>query len=380
MWFFGNVPDESLAHAKQAADRAVELNPGLAEGYASQGLVKWIVEEDYNKAEQLFKRALSLGPRNAAVHRWYGRLLHLQGREGEALLEMLKAHEIDPLSSAINLELGGIYKRMRRIDDAIRQTEEVLELNPRNLDARLELALCKMYKWDWHSAENDLVKAIEMNPTYPPAHLHYAELLLCLGRKAEGEASLKRALALSSEPYTNDLLQDAGFLCYILGDFDRCLYFFRKAAAISPRLTFTHLLTALCHCMLGAYEDALEAVRNAEHTTDGFHPEPIAYKSMWIEFTRGVIYARMGNSDKAKQVLDRLRAFPSGLRDRALAIAGLLFHMGKLDEGFEWLQRSVEGRESGLRRIRIFHYPDEVARDPRYAAIVKPTGLLDQAD
>jgi tetratricopeptide (TPR) repeat protein len=262
-----------------------------------------------------------------------------------------------------------------RYEDADQHTQSVLELHPNYPSARLALGHIKVRAFDWKGAEAEYLKAIEADPTSPYPYLNYAELLVCLGQKTEGEASLKRGLALAGEPYSPRVLKDAGVVYYMLGDFDRALQTFEQVAIAQPHFRSQYWWSAICHWRLGNYEDALGQLRVVEQTADGLYRLSREDMALGIQMARGVIYATMGDRVRAEQAIERMRGFPEGMPRRALGIAAVLFHLGEVDEGFEWLRRAVEVRCPNLSSIRCYYLPEEVRRDPRYAEILKPTGL-----
>jgi len=374
-WFYGNASNERLSRAEEAADRAVKLAPRRGAGYGSQGLIKWVGHKKLDEAERLLKKATTLSPRNPTVHRWHARILSQLERRGEALLQALRAREIDPLSLASSLELADLYMDVGRYDDADQHAQGVLELHPTHLGAQMGVAHLKVRAFDWEGAEAEYLGAIKSNPTNPIPHLQYAELLVCLGRRAEAEASLKQGLSLADKPYSMLVLRDAGVVYYMLGDLDRALEIFEQDIAAAPRFRNSYWWAAICHWRLGNYYDALGQLRVVEQTADGLYRLSREDMALGIQMARGVIYATMGDRVRAEQAIERMRGFHEGMPRRALGIAAVLFHLGEVDEGFEWLRRAVEVRCPNLSRIRCYYLPEEVRRDPRYAEILKPTGL-----
>jgi tetratricopeptide (TPR) repeat protein len=126
---YGSIPrEESYARAAAAAERAVELDPALAEGHASLGMAQknrfqWIA------AETSFKRALELKPGSATAHHWYSILLTQLGRFAEATAEIKLAMSLDPLSPAPKLQFGSVLAMSRRYDDAIAQYQQTLGMD-----------------------------------------------------------------------------------------------------------------------------------------------------------------------------------------------------------------------------------------------------------
>jgi len=126
----GLPPKEAFPKAKAAALRALELDESLAEAHTALALVKATYEWDWAGAEREFKRALELNP-NYANGRYFYAFMYLapMGRHEEAIAEMKRALETDPLSLIINANLGEIYYYARRYDQAIEQGRRTLEID-----------------------------------------------------------------------------------------------------------------------------------------------------------------------------------------------------------------------------------------------------------
>ncbi|HXN27636.1 MAG TPA: protein kinase [Candidatus Acidoferrales bacterium] len=94
-------PSEAFPQAKEAAAKALRLDPTLAEAHASMAYVMNYYDWDRSGAEREFKHALELDPNDAATHHAYGRFLASMGRVDEAQAELSRAQELDPLSLLI---------------------------------------------------------------------------------------------------------------------------------------------------------------------------------------------------------------------------------------------------------------------------------------
>jgi len=91
------------------------------------------MEYDWNFAggEAEFKKALELDPNDPTTHHWYAEQLgKIGGREQEALAEVNHAHQLDPLSPVISLQVGHIHIWTRRYDEAIAVCKKVKDENP----------------------------------------------------------------------------------------------------------------------------------------------------------------------------------------------------------------------------------------------------------
>jgi len=136
----GLRPKESFPKAKAAALKALELDESQAEAHTASALVKSSYEWDWAGAEREFKRAIELNPGYADGRYFYAYIyLSSMGRHEEAIAEMKRALETDPLSLVINANLAGAYYNARQYDQAIEQGRKTLEIDPEFVVAHLRL-------------------------------------------------------------------------------------------------------------------------------------------------------------------------------------------------------------------------------------------------
>ncbi|MFL6247222.1 MAG: TPR end-of-group domain-containing protein [Thermoanaerobaculia bacterium] len=137
--FHGGSPAEVMPKARAAAQRAIELDPLLGEGYTSLGLVYMTYDWKWPEAEQALRRGLELNPRYASAHHAYAVYLGLVGRSDEALREIRKASELDPLALAIYLDQAWIHYSRNEVPLAIETARKAVRHDPRSPLARYEL-------------------------------------------------------------------------------------------------------------------------------------------------------------------------------------------------------------------------------------------------
>ena len=124
-------PIEAMPKARDAALRAIELDPGLASGHSTLGFVKAHYEFDWPSAEREYLRALALNPNDAYAHFFYSNsYLSPLGRHAQAIEEMRKAVAIDPFSAPVQAFLGRTYIWARQYDQALEQFQKVAEMFP----------------------------------------------------------------------------------------------------------------------------------------------------------------------------------------------------------------------------------------------------------
>jgi TolB-like protein/Tfp pilus assembly protein PilF len=121
---------EASSKIRSAAQRAIELDPTLAEPHAALASLKDEADWDWAGAEAEYRKAIGLNPNDATSHHWYGVLLENLGRFKEALAEIEKALALDPASPQINGNHAGILSDMRRYDDALAELNRLIAANP----------------------------------------------------------------------------------------------------------------------------------------------------------------------------------------------------------------------------------------------------------
>ena len=126
----GLPPNETMPKAKAAAQKALQLDDGLAEAHASLAYINMVYDWNWASAEKEFKRAIEINPNYAGAHEWYAEFLAARGRESEALSEMNRARDADPLLVLMHAAVAEALYYSRRYDDVISQCQQTLELDP----------------------------------------------------------------------------------------------------------------------------------------------------------------------------------------------------------------------------------------------------------
>ena len=165
---YGNYrPKEYKPLARQAALRALELDPDLAEAHASLGYIINTYDFDWEGAEREYKTAIKLNPNYATAHQWYAEHLAFKGRTDAALLEISKALELDPFSVVINRMKGNVLGFAGRYEEAITQLKKTIALYPENSLVRFNLGDAFAAKGMYSDAIGQYLLALKLNGQRP---------------------------------------------------------------------------------------------------------------------------------------------------------------------------------------------------------------------
>lgn len=132
-------PVSTFPVARPYALKALELDPSLAQAHASLAYIKFYFDWDWTGAKEEFHRAIELSPNDPVSHQWYAVYLLASGRAAEAFREIETAQRLDPLSLAINTDIGFHHYYNGRYPEAIAQLQSVLGMKSDFLLARLWL-------------------------------------------------------------------------------------------------------------------------------------------------------------------------------------------------------------------------------------------------
>ncbi|MDF2463761.1 MAG: hypothetical protein K0Q43_1996 [Ramlibacter sp.] len=124
-----DAPTATFAIARPYALKAIELDPSLSQAHASLAYIRFYFDWDWAGAGEAFRRAIALNPNDPVAHQWHAVYLLAAGRPGDAMHEIRTAQRLDPLSLAINTDVGFHHYYNGRYAEAIAQLQSVLGMN-----------------------------------------------------------------------------------------------------------------------------------------------------------------------------------------------------------------------------------------------------------
>jgi len=185
-WEYGILaPKEAFPRAKAAATKALELDNTLGEAHTSLAFSLDLFDWDWAAAEREFRRAIELNPGYATAHHWYAWHLSEMGRNREAIAEMRKAQNLDPLSLIISADVAEILLVAHSYDQAIEQSRKTIDMDPNFAVAHYELGQALVQKHMYKEAIAELQKAIELSGGSTTCTSNLAFAYAASGRRKE---------------------------------------------------------------------------------------------------------------------------------------------------------------------------------------------------
>src|SRR6266496_502739 len=211
-FYTGADRHEAGSKAKEAAIKALRLDPNLAEAHAALGKVLFFSEIDLPGAMREYKRAIELQPNDATAHHWFGNdSLAAFGRFEQAIAEGKRAIELDPLSTVINVDLAETFYYAHRYDEAARQMRKTLEIDPTSFYAHYNLGIVLQLKGDLSGAIAEYEKAKQLNDDPFMSTLHAA----AKGHAGDKDAALRMLTELDKMSEHREVLSYWRALLYL---------------------------------------------------------------------------------------------------------------------------------------------------------------------
>jgi tetratricopeptide (TPR) repeat protein len=221
-------PLEVMPEAKRLARRAVELDSTLSEPHVSLGVIHLFFDWDWAGAESEFTTALRLNPNSASAHRAYALLLTVRKRPADALREMDKAQQLDPISLDVRADREMLLFFNGRYADVPAHARKTIQLNPEApwSYASLGLALAQLGEVD--EAVQAARKAYELDKSWATAAA-LATVYAIAGKEPEARKLLGELSRLADQRYVCAYEIAAPYS--ILNDKDEALRWLRRGLA-----------------------------------------------------------------------------------------------------------------------------------------------------
>jgi TolB-like protein/lipoprotein NlpI len=223
----GMPPQQAKLKARAAAQRALQLDPRLAEAHAVLGNVAMSYDWDLSTAEKELKTALDLNPNYSSAHEWYAHLLLVEGRYEEALAESHRDLEIDPDTLLFEAVRAEILYYARRYDEAVQEASGVLKLHPDFVLASYWLGCAYREKKMYPEAIATFERARKLAGDWPFIVMALGHAQALAGNTAEANNALNKLAQMKQSRLVPDIYPAAIYVG--LGDKDKAFDFLNAA-------------------------------------------------------------------------------------------------------------------------------------------------------
>jgi tetratricopeptide (TPR) repeat protein len=293
-------------------------------------------EEDFKRAIEYLERAIRLEPDYAAA---YAELSEAWRARGVLGSKSFREVEAPALAAAL----------------------KAIELDPNLAEGHLSLGNLKyVYDWDWSGAEEEMKRAVALDPNSWFAHAAYAGLLMALGRFPE--AITHQQIAAQLDPTSSLNRGDLGRTFYWAGKYDEAIENLKRALEMNSQDDLAYSTLAGVYDQIGRYDEALAALDKAQALRPNF----------WLyRAQRAGLYARAGRRSEALWMIEEFRATTGPARFPEIGLAQVYSALGEKDEAFRLLMKVIEERNQFLSWIKTDPTFKSLHSDPRWNEVLR---------
>ena len=199
--------ENDFARTLAAADKAIELGPDLADGYAARGYVRVLKTTDWAGARADLARAIALSPGNAEAICSQGDLFATLGRLPEAIATLSRATELDPLSVQAWWRLAWYHLGAGHVEEAREIARRTLELFPEHSHAARTLGFALLLETRLDEAQ----AAFQRSSSEPFREMGTALVEHARGHARESQQALEHIIATSGKESTYQIAEVYAF-------------------------------------------------------------------------------------------------------------------------------------------------------------------------
>lgn len=224
----GNLPQrETRRKAREAIDRALTIDPALAQAQAVDAAFTFMFDFDWSGAEAALRKSLAANPDNSETLALWALLMGSLERYDEALAALRRLRELDPLAPVPISDTASALLRAGRFDEALEQAAALLRLEPTYPLAHSTIGWAFMKKHRYEEGVAALEEAARLSPGNTLILGQLGQAYGMAGRAEKAHQILDRLLALERERYVSPY-----HLAYVytgLGDHERAIDYLEKA-------------------------------------------------------------------------------------------------------------------------------------------------------
>ncbi len=356
-----------LQKAREAAEKAVEFGPDLAESHTSLGYVYYL-ELQIENGRKEFETAIDLDPDYATAHHWYGELLSKQeGRHEDGIVELTKALELDPYSAIINLDLADVLSLNKEYEKAIEYYNNVIDLDP-------DFALAYLGMGNVYSGMNEYEKAIgyhkeavKIDPNIAQVYLSLGSVYSCMN---ENEKAIEQCqIAIKIDPNYGLAYINLGIYYLIKRNYSEAIKAFQKVPPSNPAFANALAFASWSYIQWEQYEKSVDMfVRALKAAGITFIDDIYAQTFTGRKFDKDT-YTKFFQS-----FLAELRELNHPFVNLPGVMTFLCFYAEEYDNYFVEFEKAIETNSS--ERINLLMpFFDSVRDDPRFIKLMDDTGL-----
>jgi TolB-like protein len=241
--------------------------------------------------------------------------------------------------------------------------EKALSLDDSLAEAHVVYLAAMLYHdFDFSGVEKEINRVVAMNPKGPPAHRWCGIYLGARGRF--GEALQIMQQACDADPLSSVGSLGMGNIYFYMREYDKAIAAFARTLELEPNSWEARLGLAALYAIKGQYGEALAEL-----------DKPFIIDEARRMAIRGYVYARSGDQDQARRILEELHACAAQSYVNPREMATLHAALGDFDQAFMWIDQAYEEHYPWLLSINVDFWTEPLRFDPRFTSLLRRIGL-----
>jgi len=239
---------------------------------------------------------------------------------------------------------------------------KALQLDDNLAEAHASLAFVDFQlDWDWHAAELEFHRAIELNPGYATAHHWYSIFLSAMGRCEESVGEFRRAEQL--DPLSLIIRLDGAATFYWCRDIKSAIGETRQVLEMAPDYSKAHLYIAGLYLAKGMFDDCLSEYKRGMQLAGG--------NAEWTQLMEALVAASRGEAAESRRSLNQLTGKSQSVYLDPYYFAIVYAALKDRDAAFAYLDKAFEQHTYILVYLKVDMRMDNLRSDPRYAILLQ---------
>ena len=243
--------------------------------------------------------------------------------------------------------------------------KRAIEIDASLSESHASLALVRFwYDWNWEAAEEEFLRAIELNPSYTSAYQWYAAYLNTQGRFDEAQAAQKSAREL--DPFSLILNMNVADPLFFSRQYDAAVQQLVTLLEHEPRFFPALFQLGRVYVQMGMYAEAIAAFERALQFSRQQEALPALAHA----------YALAGRTQEARTILQEMKNDKTGRYVASPMIARIHLGLGEFETALDWLEKGLEERSYWMVFLKNDPVYDPIRSHPRFGELLKLTGLV----
>jgi TolB-like protein/Tfp pilus assembly protein PilF len=302
-------------------------------------------------------------------------LLDKAGQLPKAIEYLQSAIKEDPTYAPAYAGLAACYHILGSVQvgamppPEARRLAEDAAVKARQLDGSLAEAHATLggiyiYNWNWAAAEQELKRAIELNPNSAEAHNIYSFHLSAMGRAEEAIAEANHAQEL--DPLSLFISTQRGFTLTNARRYDEAIEQLRRVIELDPNDYRPHWFLAIAYASNNRFAEAIATSEKAV---------VLSSRAPSVLGTIGMCYGLAGRKAEARKTLEELLELNRRRYVTPVAMVHVYIGLGDKDRAFAWLEKAYQERSYFMAYIKVIPLVDPLRTDPRFDDLLRRMGL-----